>query len=189
MIPQQIIDALKKVFAFVDDKLKVSDSQLDVPLSTRASENTLSAVKTQTDKLQFDANNFLRGAIASDEVGLAKEATVSDIKSQLDVALSTRAPKDEGETITIASAEDISAGKTATLKNFKRWTLFLKTADAIDITVELSPDGSTYFTIPESPIKFASADDDVIEMGYNAKTIKLTGSNTSAVTAIIRGIY
>jgi len=135
MLPlQQIIEALKKVFSFVDDKLKVSDAQLDV-------------------------------------------------------ALSTRAPKDEGETITIASAEDISAGKTAALKNFKRWTLFLKTADAIDITVELSPDGSTYFTIPESPIKFASADDDVIEMGYNAKTIKLTGSNTSAVTAIIRGIY
>jgi len=54
MIPQQIIDALKKVFAFVDDKLKVSDSQLDVALSTRSSESTLSAIKTQTDKLAFD---------------------------------------------------------------------------------------------------------------------------------------
>jgi len=54
MIPQQLIDALKKVFAFVDDKLKVSDAQLDVALSTRSSESTLSAIKTQTDKLAFD---------------------------------------------------------------------------------------------------------------------------------------
>jgi len=84
MIPQQIIDALKKVFAFVDDKLKVSDAQLDVALSTRASESTLSAIKTQTDKLQFDANNFLRAAIASDELGLASESTLSAIKSQTD---------------------------------------------------------------------------------------------------------
>jgi len=53
MIPQQLIDALKKVFAFVDDKLKVSDSQLDVALSTRSSESTLSGIKTQTDKLTF----------------------------------------------------------------------------------------------------------------------------------------
>jgi len=53
MIPQQIIDALKKVFAFVDDKLKVSDAQLDVALSTRASETTLAGVKSQIDKLSF----------------------------------------------------------------------------------------------------------------------------------------
>ena len=50
---------------------------IDVPLSTRASENTLSGIKGQTDKLTFDANNNLQIAIASDQVGLATESTVS----------------------------------------------------------------------------------------------------------------
>ena len=136
MLPlQQIIEALKKVFSFVDDKLKVSDAQLDV-------------------------------------------------------ALSTRAPKDEGETITIASAEDISAGKTAALKNFKRWTLYLKVAAAMDITIELSPDGeTTWFEVPESPISFSAAGDNIIEMGYDATHIRLTASTTDNVTALIRGVF
>jgi len=110
--------------------------------------------------------------------------------ANLDVSLSTRAPKDEGATIKIASAADISAGVTAALNNFKRWTLFLHAAAAIDITVELSPDGgTTWFTIPESPISFSAAGDDVIEFGYDATNIRLTGSTTDAVTAIIRGVF
>jgi hypothetical protein len=36
---------------------------LDTALSTRASETTLSGIKTQTDKLQFDTSNFLKVAI------------------------------------------------------------------------------------------------------------------------------
>jgi len=53
-----------------------------------AKETTLSAIKAQTDKLQFDANNFLRVALASDEVNVAKESTLSSILSQLDIKLS-----------------------------------------------------------------------------------------------------
>jgi len=124
---------------------------------------------------------------ALEAVGVLKK---EDFDSKLDVALSTRAPKDEGDTITICTDTDISAGVSAALKNFKRWTLYLKVADAIDITIELSPDGgNTWFTIPESPISFSAAGDDVIEFGYDATHIKLTGSNTNAVTAIIRGIF
>ena len=97
---------------------------------------------------------------------------------------------DEGETITIASAEDISAGKTATLKNFKRWTLYLKVAAAMDITIELSPDGgTTWYEAPESPVSFSAAGDDIIEMGYDATHIKLTASTTDAVTAQIGGVF
>jgi len=69
MIPQQLIDALKKVFAFVDDKLKVSDSQLDVALSTRASETTLSDIKTQLDVALSTRSS---------------ESTLSGIKTQTD---------------------------------------------------------------------------------------------------------
>jgi len=124
------------------------------------------------------------------QIKVADTDLLDEIQTKLDVALSTRAAKDEGETITIANNEDISAGKTAALKNFKRWTLYLKTAGAIDITIELSPDGgTTWYKAPESPISFSAAGDDVVEMGYDCTHIKLTGSNTTDVTAQIRGVY
>lgn len=41
------------------DRLSSILGQLDVALSTRASESTLSGIKAQTDKLSFDANNNL----------------------------------------------------------------------------------------------------------------------------------
>jgi hypothetical protein len=57
-----------------------NEPNLDVALSTRASESTLSGIKTQTDKLTFDASNYLQVNV---------KATVNP--SNLDVALSTRA--------------------------------------------------------------------------------------------------
>jgi hypothetical protein len=94
-----------------------------------------------------------------------------------------------GETITIATAADISGGVDSATGNFSRWTLFLTVADVIDIDIELSPDGGvTYYDVPESPIVFAAAGDDIIEFGYDATHIRLTGSNANLVTAQIRGI-
>jgi len=57
-----------------------NEPNLDVALSTRASESTLSGIKTQTDKLTFDASNYLQVNV---------KTTVNP--SNLDVALSTRA--------------------------------------------------------------------------------------------------
>jgi len=74
-------------------------SNLDVALSTRASETTLSAIKTQTDKLTFDAANRLtvNAAVVANPSNLdvalstrASEATLSSILNKLDVNLSTR---------------------------------------------------------------------------------------------------
>jgi len=78
-------------------------SNLDVALSTRASESTLSGIKSQTDKLTFDTSSYLQVNVKSTvnpsnlDVALstrASESTLSAIKSKtdnLDVALSTRA--------------------------------------------------------------------------------------------------
>jgi len=63
--------------------IKAKTDNLDVLLSTRASETTLSGIKTQTDKLTFDASGFLRTALASDEIGLAKESTLSSELTRL----------------------------------------------------------------------------------------------------------
>ena len=81
------LDDLKKALQSVGtDKLLTKPDNppnLDVKLSTRASETTLSAIKSKTDKLTFDANNYLKVNLATDDVGLAKEATLSKLKNAL----------------------------------------------------------------------------------------------------------
>lgn len=59
--------------------LKAQLARLDTDLSTRASETTLSGIKTQTDKLTFDTSNYL----------YVNSAVVAN-PPNLDVALSTR---------------------------------------------------------------------------------------------------
>jgi DNA-binding FrmR family transcriptional regulator len=95
-------DALRgiggKTLTDLDTDLANIYAKLDVALSTRASETTLSGIKTQTDKLTFDASSRL--AIQNPpnlDVALstrASESTLLAVKSKtdnLDVALSTRA--------------------------------------------------------------------------------------------------
>jgi len=93
------------------------------------------------------------------------------------------------ETVSICDAADISGGVTAELSNYSRWTLYIHVAGAIDITVELSPDGgSTWYEIPESALSYGGATDDALSLGYDATHIRLTGSNTTSTTAQVRGI-
>jgi len=95
---------------------------------------------------------------------------------------------DSGETVSICEAEDISGGAMAPLSNYDRWTLFVHVAGAIDITVELYS-GENWYEIPESPLSYSAAGDDVLETGYDGTDIRLTGSNTTEVTADVRGVY
>jgi len=91
---------------------------------------------------------------------------------------------------TIADSEDISNGASITLNNYNQYTLMLHVDGSIDITVELSPDsGTNWFEIPESKLSYGSAQDDVLEMGYDADMIRLTGSNATSVTAKVYGVY
>ena len=95
----------------------------------------------------------------------------------------------DGVTIVIAKDEDISKGVEKAIPSFTGWTLYLKTKGAIDIVIQLSPDnGKTWFEIFESPVSFATAGDKVIKLNYDATHVKLIGSNTTQVTAIIRGL-
>jgi len=130
MIPQQIIDALKKVFAFVGDALKVSDSQLDVALSTRSSESTLAAIKAQTDKLQFDADNFLRAAIAGSEI-------------QVPVDLQSVLPK---KAELYSADETVDQTVTLDIGGFKLVEVVCEADAATTFTVEYSFDNSHWFT-------------------------------------------
>ena len=84
-------------------------SNLDVALSTRASETTLSGIKTQTDKFTFDASNRL----------YVNAAVVAN-PSNLDVALSTRASEStlstfSGKFPAAAALGDALANPTTTI--------------------------------------------------------------------------
>jgi len=82
-----------KTLADVWERLDSIRSQLDVALSTRASETTLSGIKSQTDKLTFDASSYLyvNAAVVSNPPNLdvalstrASESTLSSVKTLLD---------------------------------------------------------------------------------------------------------
>ncbi|MEM3942798.1 MAG: hypothetical protein QXJ59_01825 [Thermofilaceae archaeon] len=77
--------------------------RLDVALSTRASESTLGGIKSQTDRLTFDASNRL----------YVNAAVVAN-PPNLDVALSTRASES-----TLAAVRDRLPSSLTTAGNFK----------------------------------------------------------------------
>jgi len=110
-------------------------------------------VKAQTDKLQFDASNFLRTALASDEVGLATENTLSSVLSQLDVTLSTLAKLERwgrgvepewvhADEVTAPAADTalvsvtVSAGKTGYIYGF-----FISAGEANDFKINWTSGG------------------------------------------------
>jgi hypothetical protein len=93
-------------------------------------------------------------------------------------------------TLTIATNDDISGGVTQALENYSAYSLYLTTAGAVDVTVELSPDSeSNYMEPSESPIVFNAAGDEIIEIAHPATHIRLTGSNATQVTAVVRGNF
>jgi len=73
-----------------DSTLSSILSKLDVNLSTRASETTLTAIRDRLPSSLTAAGNF-KIAILEDTVGIAKDTTLSSILGKLDVNLSTRA--------------------------------------------------------------------------------------------------
>ncbi|MEM1820412.1 MAG: hypothetical protein QXU64_02340, partial [Thermofilaceae archaeon] len=87
--------------------------RLDVALSTRASEATLAAVRDRLPSSLTSAGN-LRTAIMEDAVGIARESTLSSILGRLDVALSTRASES-----TLVAVRDRLPSSLTTAGNLK----------------------------------------------------------------------
>lgn len=77
-------------------------------------------------------------------------------------------------------------GQPFNIKPYSNWTLFLKTSGAIEISIELSPDGVNWYKATDTLV-FDTADDMIIEFGYIAKYIRLTGNNLALITAQILG--
>lgn len=86
-------------------------------------------------------------------------------------------------------AEDISSGVETEIANVLAFTLYVGAQGAVDVTVDLSPDGgTTWFEAPESPVTFSEAGSDITRIEYHASRIRLTGSNTTNVEATVREV-
>lgn len=86
-------------------------------------------------------------------------------------------------------AEDISSGVQAEVGNVPAFSLYLSVDGAVNVAVELSPDGGeTWYTVPESPVEFGAEGDDIVHIRYNATNVRLTGSNATTVKAQIREV-
>ena len=57
------------------------DKKLDAKVSTRASQTSVDAVKAQTDKMQFDANNYIKANVQ--DKGVLNDPSASDIDLSL----------------------------------------------------------------------------------------------------------
>jgi len=90
----------------------------------------------------------------------------------------------------LADSEDTSNGVETVIGDVQSYTLFLDVGGAVDLTVELSPDGGETWFEPrdESPISFGGSNTDVYWFEYDADRLKLTGSNDTPVSAQIREV-
>ena len=87
--------------------------------------------------------------------------------------------------------EDISEGVEATLSTgtgaASSATLFIETQGAIDLKVEFSPDGSSWYEpLDESPISISNPNTEMSYIEYDATSIRVTGSNSTAVNLALR---
>ena len=97
---------------------------------------------------------------------------------------------------TLADNEDISGSVDYAIPlgdddKYRNTSLYIRTAGAINITLEFSPENSgspDYFEPSESPLVFNAAGENIYQIDYTWKAIQLTGSNATNVTAKIMGL-
>jgi len=90
---------------------------------------------------------------------------------------------------TVADGEDISNGVEDDIADVSSFTVYLSAGSAVDVTVELSPDGGTTWYEPEeSPVSMDGSTDGVERISYDSNKLRLTGSDTTPVTAQIREV-
>jgi len=143
-----------------------------------AKEATLSGIKTQIDKLQFDTNNYLLIAIADskimvpvdiqgDAVGLAKTADITDLKNALKPTRSTPTQDKSGVSIPASGVENIDKsnldGYSAIVLTVKA-TYNANASNGLRVRWLYSPDGTNYDS-PEDAEDAGNYEDLTFEKG------------------------
>ena len=99
-----------------------------------ATETTLSGIKTQTDKLTFDASNNLNVNINADSVGLAKQ-------TQLDARWSHRYNE------LVGADETVAQEITLDTENRVHLYVYAEATAATNVYLDASNDGVNWYTI------------------------------------------
>jgi hypothetical protein len=141
---EAVSELVNEILKAIRDKTQWSRlDNLDVLLSTRASESTLSAIKTQTDKLTFDTSNRL--AIQNPpnlDVALstrASEATLKTLRWGRDVSPAWV----HGDEVTAPAAGTALVSKTvSTGKSGYVYGFFISAGEANDFKINWTSDGA-----------------------------------------------
>lgn len=91
----------------------------------------------------------------------------------------------------LADAENISgSGVEAKTSNTESTTLYLSVDGAVNISVEVSPDGGEHwYVLPESPVKFSGSEDNAIRFAYDFNRLRVSSDDAGVgVTAQIREV-
>lgn len=161
----------------------VIETQLDITLSTLAialqgtGEDDFTTLKAAINAALDITLSALRDALQG-----TGEEDLTTLKAAVEAL-------NGGATISIIDAGDASAGVSADLQDFEVMTLYIIATAACNVTVELSPEGTAWYGVDDSPYNFAGAGTKVIELPYAATDIKITSSTADNLTAKIRGVY
>ena len=134
------------------------------------------------------------GTIDAISGSIAEVSTVADIQGgTLDSIAgsvdATVADRDARANTLQSPAANISTGVSTGLADADSYTLYLSAEGGETVRVSLSPNGGTdSFTLPESPIEFLQAGDDVVQIDYDADQITLNADGTTPVQAIVREV-
>lgn len=95
-----------------------------------------------------------------------------------------------GGSAKLADAADLTNGVVAKSANVESTTLYLSVSGAVNVTVEVSPDGGeTWYVLPESPVSFDGENDTTIDIAYNHNRLRLTSTDGAVdVTAQVREV-
>ncbi|UWG46576.1 hypothetical protein HSRCO_0277 [Halanaeroarchaeum sp. HSR-CO] len=95
----------------------------------------------------------------------------------------------------VSASEDLSGGKEVPVGDVTKFTVFLKVEGAVDVDIELSPDGENWYrpgeadnTPDESPIKFTSAGTEIVALGYAADYVRVTATNDTPVSVQVKEV-
>lgn len=157
------VDTLSRIASTVDTNIAVDSVGL-------AKETTLSGIKTQTDKLQFDASNFLRIAVASSEIQVPVDIqNILPRKSEL-----------YGADETVAQSIQLDIG------GFKTVEILARASAPTTFRVEFSFDGATWFTYYSSPTSETFYNDVIVtSAGYIRLSSDAAGAAGDTVDLII----
>jgi hypothetical protein len=178
-VPVRLTDGAE----YIDPRLIENPPALDVALSTRASEETVAGVKTQTDKMSFDADGALKVQNPPNlDVKLSDiETALDSVFGQLDSKTSTLAKESDGNLEAIKTqADKLLFDAQGNLKMAEQGTVTVTGDIDADVTGTVAVSGTPTVEIKNDSVGLAK------EADGNLAAIKAKTDNLDAKLSDIK---